>query len=456
MRLFARSLKYSKFPAVFYLLSVVSLSAQTKVLLSWDRNQDSATVGYKLYFGNAISRYDNTIDVGNVYYYSVTLPDDRLIYYFAVTAYDKHGRESGFSESVTFRSHLGGTESVAQRLLPLDERILNLKTPTVVWPKPIDITYGTRLAYPQLNASVNFEGGYVSGKLEYFPKSGTILDVGESQSLEVTFTPRLTNVYAIVRHSAKINVKKAPLTITMRTYSRRYGSSNPTFTSYINRFVNGENESKLDLPILYRTDATQKSSVGTYVITPYGASSSKYEITYVNGIINILPVYLTLRPETKYKYVGEENPVLTFTASGLVNGDTPFLVQPIIKLNTTAEKNSPPGTYVITIEPVLNPNYNVFLGTGYLRVQNRPRTGSYGATKMYCHFEDQDNSNLTIVGDSFTEFRLEQSSDLKNWTKIHEGIVQESGEYIWKNTLKQNDMNFFRVLVNKEKISVSR
>jgi hypothetical protein len=56
-------------------------------------------------------------------------------------------------------------------------------TPTIVWPTPAAITYGTALASGQLNATAS-----VPGTFSYRPAAGTVPTVG-SNTLSVTFTP---------------------------------------------------------------------------------------------------------------------------------------------------------------------------------------------------------------------------------------------------------------------------
>lgn len=56
----------------------------------------SDLAGYKVYYGTASGSYSSSVNVGNVTSYSLSLPDG-LTYYFAVTAYNSSGAESGYS-----------------------------------------------------------------------------------------------------------------------------------------------------------------------------------------------------------------------------------------------------------------------------------------------------------------------------------------------------------------------
>jgi hypothetical protein len=56
--------------------------------------------GFKIYYGTASRLYDGSIDVGNVSTARVSNLTDGLTYYFAITAYDTSGNESGYSNEV--------------------------------------------------------------------------------------------------------------------------------------------------------------------------------------------------------------------------------------------------------------------------------------------------------------------------------------------------------------------
>ncbi len=55
-------------------------------------------------------------------------------------------------------------------------------TPSITWPTPAAISYGTALSSAQLNASASYNGVNVPGTFEYIPTAGEVLDAG-SQTL---------------------------------------------------------------------------------------------------------------------------------------------------------------------------------------------------------------------------------------------------------------------------------
>ena len=63
-------------------------------------------------------------------------------------------------------------------------------TPSLTWPTPTSIVYGTVLSATQLNATTG-----VAGTFSYTPVAGTVLAAGAAQTLSVTFTPTDTTNY---------------------------------------------------------------------------------------------------------------------------------------------------------------------------------------------------------------------------------------------------------------------
>ena len=76
-------------------------SVQSAETLQWDANTETDLAGYILYQGITEGSYGNPIEVGNVTSYTVSGLDPGMTYYFAVTAYDTGGNESGPSNEVS-------------------------------------------------------------------------------------------------------------------------------------------------------------------------------------------------------------------------------------------------------------------------------------------------------------------------------------------------------------------
>jgi Bacterial Ig-like domain (group 3) len=86
--------------------------------------------------------------------------------------------------------------------------VVNAVAPTVTWPTPAAISYGTALSAAQLDATASVPGTFV-----YSPAAGTVLAAGV-QTLSVTFTPTDTTDYSSASASVALSVNKVTPAIT--------------------------------------------------------------------------------------------------------------------------------------------------------------------------------------------------------------------------------------------------
>ncbi len=70
--------------------------------MSWNPNNEGELAGYKVYYGNSSGSYSSSIDVGNQTSYTISNLVEGEIYFFAATAYDLAGNESGYSNEVSY------------------------------------------------------------------------------------------------------------------------------------------------------------------------------------------------------------------------------------------------------------------------------------------------------------------------------------------------------------------
>ena len=83
---------------------------------------------------------------------------------------------------------------------------VNKVSPTITWNNPVNITYGTPLSNTQLNATAS-----VPGTFNYTPPLGTVLSMGNNQTLLVDFTPNDTTNYTTASKNVTINVTGIPV-----------------------------------------------------------------------------------------------------------------------------------------------------------------------------------------------------------------------------------------------------
>ncbi|VAX33570.1 hypothetical protein MNBD_NITROSPIRAE01-1408 [hydrothermal vent metagenome] len=117
-------------------------------ILSWDANSESDLSGYKVYFGTSSGSYGTPTTVGNVTTY--TVPDlNTGTYYFAVTAFDTSGNESGFSTEVS--KTLASADTTAPVVSNISATSISDDGATISWTtneaSDTQVEYGTSTLY---------------------------------------------------------------------------------------------------------------------------------------------------------------------------------------------------------------------------------------------------------------------------------------------------------------------
>ncbi|MEN3941677.1 MBG domain-containing protein [Prosthecobacter sp. SYSU 5D2] len=119
--------------------------------------------------------------------------------------------------------------------------------------------------------------------------------------------------------------------------------------------------------VTYKGETTPPTNAGSYsvVATVEGTKTKK------TGKLVIAKAPLTLTVDNKQRFMGQENPELTFSYSGFVNGDTAetaLTKQP--KITTTAKLKSPGGSYPIKASGAASVNYALTYVNGIMTVES--------------------------------------------------------------------------------------
>jgi Flp pilus assembly CpaE family ATPase len=112
--------------------------------------------------------------------------------------------------SVTFHpaDDAGFNEATATVVLSVTR-----SAPTIAWPTPASIVYGTRLSAAHLDATAS-----VPGTFAYTPSEGAVLTAGDHTPF-VTFTPKDTASYTTAQAAVTLTVHKADPVVTWETAS---------------------------------------------------------------------------------------------------------------------------------------------------------------------------------------------------------------------------------------------
>ena len=90
------------------ILIYTTFSYAVQVTLEWNANTEQDLSGYIIYQGTSSKDYDASMDVGKWTSATIANLEDNETYYFAVTAYDTEGNESGYSNEVCIYCQTSG------------------------------------------------------------------------------------------------------------------------------------------------------------------------------------------------------------------------------------------------------------------------------------------------------------------------------------------------------------
>ncbi len=176
-------------------------------------------------------------------------------------------------------------------------------------------------------------------------------------------------IYNATTNDYSFNVAPATLGVAAVDKSRLYGQGNPTLTYTVSGFVNSDSEAILSGSPSLSTAGTNVG-IGVYPITIAAGSlaAENYVFSFTNGSLTVNPASLTATAENKSRAYGQANPTFTAAYSGFVNGDDESVVSGTLVGVTSADTNSPVGTYSISISGVTATNYSITFVDGNLSV----------------------------------------------------------------------------------------
>jgi len=143
-----------------------------------------------------------------------------------------------------------------------------VRIPSITWPTPSTIAYGTALSGTQLNATANVAGAFV-----YSPAAGTVLPVGV-QTLSVTFIPTNNTDYANATARVTITVSPATAVLSLSGLNQTYdGMPKPVTVTTSPANLSG-------VSVTYNGSATPPTNAGSY---PVVATLNNAQYTALNA-----------------------------------------------------------------------------------------------------------------------------------------------------------------------------
>jgi hypothetical protein len=262
--------------------------------------------------------------------------------------------------------------------------------------------------------------------------------------------------YIISYASGTLTVTAAPLTVTADAQTRAYGAANPTLTYTETGLVNGD-----VLTGALATAATVTSSVAgsPYAITQGTlAASTNYTLSYTGANLTITAAALTVAANAQTRAYGAANPTLTYTETGLVNGDVLTGA-----LATTGTSDSNVGLYAITQGTLANSNYviaytgaNLTITAAALTVAANAQTMVYGSAVPTRTYVTSGLVNGDTLTGALTTTATVTSSVAGSPYAITQGTLAASSNYTLSYTGNNLTVTARRITVtaNSETIPV--
>jgi hypothetical protein len=243
--------------------------------------------------------------------------------------------------------------------------------------------------------------------------------------------------------NGSLTITSAPLTVSADNHSRAYGATNPPLTGTIVGIQNSDN-----ITATYVTTATVSSPVGSYGVVPALADPdtrlANYTVTTNNGTLTLTPASLTGTADNKSRLYGQVNPAFTVTYSGFVNGEGSSIVTGSLLGSTSADTNSPVGTYPISVSGQAAPNYNITYLDGVLTVtpvellvQADNKSRAYGQTNpaltaTTSGFVNGESANV-LSGALVLSTVAETNSPIGTYPIIASGLTSTNYSIVYSN-----------------------
>ncbi|PZR39140.1 MAG: hypothetical protein DI538_07605 [Azospira oryzae] len=272
---------------------------------------------------------------------------------------------------------------------------VNKATSTVTWSNPANITYGTPLSATQLNATAS-----VPGTFTYSPAAGTLLNAGDNQNLQVSFTPTSSNYTTVPNTTVSISVNKATPVITWAAPAAiTYGTALSSTQLNASSSAPGTFAYNPAAGTLLSAGANQSLNV---LFTPTNAGNYNSATGAISIDVNKAP--LSVKANNDSRTYGASNPALTTSITGFVNGETQTVIDTPPVATTTATVLSPVGNYPLTASGGVDDNYSFSYTSGLLTI-----------TKAVLNANPDDKSKL--YGDDNPVFTMTYSGFLNGETE---------------------------------------
>ena len=246
------------------------------------------------------------------------------------------------------------------------------KAVLTVTPADVSMTYGGSQPAPpyQVSGFVNGDGaGVVSGTPAFKSSASSGSPVGQYPIVGTVGSLSAAN-YSFQIMSCAITVNKAVFTVTASAASMTYGGELPALIYALTGYVNGDTWRVVTGTPILSTVASKTSPAGVYTVTSAVGtlSANNYSFAMVNGQLTVNQAVATVTANSQSMVYGAALPAMTYTVSGLLNGDTvASAISGAAQMTASGGSGSPVGQYTIipALGTLASSNYSFhFKGAG--------------------------------------------------------------------------------------------
>ncbi|MFZ9786499.1 MAG: MBG domain-containing protein, partial [Ilumatobacteraceae bacterium] len=217
--------------------------------------------------------------------------------------------------------------------------------------------------------------------------------------------------------SANLTISAKQITVTADAKSKVYGDSDPALTYQSSGLVGTDS-------LTGALSRTGDNNVGTYAINQGSLANSNYTINYVSANLTISAKQITVTADAKSKVYGDSDPALTYSAPGLVSGDT-------LSGSLTRAPGESVGSYAIS-GSFTNGNYSITVNGSSLTISAKPLTVTADSKSKVYGDSDPALTYTTIglnSGDGLTGALSRAGGENVGTYAINQGTVSAGSNY---------------------------
>lgn len=199
------------------------------------------------------------------------------------------------------------------------------------------------------------------------------LTLGTTGEITGVPTTAVTNYQFQIHADNGSCTKSAQFTITVNRETVAIGISNTSTTySGTSKSVTVTTSSEVPVTVTYNGSTTLPVNAGTYTVQV--TVNSPNHTGSATGSLVINKAQLTVSAQNVTRTFGTNNPTLTLSYSGFVNGETSAGLDQLPEASTIATATSNAGSYEITVAGGIDNNYILARNTGTLTITKADQT----------------------------------------------------------------------------------